>query len=257
MKAYYYIFLFLLSGCSTAYIPSPKNIPLFEKKGEVQAELGISTNSIYATGGYAFSDKYALISNASMSFSNFSKIYDFGPDLPYVEFDILPMPSGFFAHRSIEAGVGHFNRKPSSTWKHEMFTGIGYGAADEGDDWKNRYLQGFVQRNTGKRSKHFEIAWSFRLAGSYFDYKYPFSDYSSGIGQDVIFHKNFGAVHAEHVTLIGFGGKQMKGFVRGGFNIAYPFLSNNDEYKTIWLSRGGYWNFTMFHLSVGLNYRFK
>ena len=68
MKIYHYILVFLLSGCSSAYIPSSKNIPLFEEKGEIQIEAGASTNSVFAAGSYAFSEKFALIANGSMSY---------------------------------------------------------------------------------------------------------------------------------------------------------------------------------------------
>ena len=250
MKANHFIFIFLFSGCSSMYIPSPKNVPLFEKKGEVQIEAGASTNSIFATGNYAFSEKYAFIANGCLSFDSFLKT----PNLPNSEFDILPMPSGGFAHRSVEAGFGRYNLKPSSAWKREVFTGIGYGTADKGENWENRYLLGFIQTNIGRKTKRFELGWSFRLAGSYFDYKYPERDYSTGVGRDVILYKKFGVAHAEHVTFMRFGGEHIKGFVRGGINIAYPLFLSSDEYKSIWISRGGYWNFTMFHLSVGLSY---
>jgi len=59
------------------YIPSAKNIPLFEEKNEVQVEVGASTTSVYLTGGYAFSKKYAFVVNGSLSYLNFSKRYDF------------------------------------------------------------------------------------------------------------------------------------------------------------------------------------
>jgi len=257
MKTCYYLFLFLLSGCSSAYIPSPKNLPLFEEKGEMQIEAGISTNSIFAAGSYALTDKYALIANGCLSLANFSKIYDFGSDWwPSPEFNIFPFPDGEFAHRSVEAGFGRFNRQPSSIWKREIFTGIGYGAAEEGKDWKNRYLQSFVQTNIGRRWKYFELGWSFRMAGSYFNYKYPVRVCTPGCS-DEIRYKNFGVVHAEHITMIRFGGEYLKGFIRGGVNLAVPLSLSSDEYKIIWLSRGGFWNFSMYHVSVGLSYRFQ
>ena len=42
------------------YIPQMANAPLFEEKGETQVELSVSTNSAYASLGYACSDKYAV-----------------------------------------------------------------------------------------------------------------------------------------------------------------------------------------------------
>ena len=68
MKIQYCIFLFVLTSCSSAYIPSPKNMPLFEQKGELQIEAGTSTNSPFIIGSYAFSEKYAVIANGSISY---------------------------------------------------------------------------------------------------------------------------------------------------------------------------------------------
>ena len=251
-----FVFLAVLSSCSSMYIPSPKNIPLFEEKGEVQIEAGTSTNSIFAAGSYAFSEKYAFITNFNVSFRNFSKKYDFGPDWHYAEFYIFPMPGGSFAHRSIETGIGRYNMASSSSWKREIFAGTGYGWANEGKDWKNRYLQGFVQANAGKRFKNFEIGNSLRLSGSYFMYQMPERDYSTGVGKDVILYRNFVVGHAEWLMCIRFGGKYLKGFVRSGLNFAYPLYLSSSEYKTIWLSRGRYWNFTLYHISIGISYRF-
>ena len=39
MKKVLYLLPFLLSGCSSMYIPQMANAPLFEEKGETQVEL--------------------------------------------------------------------------------------------------------------------------------------------------------------------------------------------------------------------------
>ena len=79
MKEKKFCLLFLLailSGCVNIYISSPRNIPLFEEKGEVQIEVGANVTDIFVTGSYAFSDKYALIANGSLSYQNFLDLRD-------------------------------------------------------------------------------------------------------------------------------------------------------------------------------------
>jgi len=248
----YYLFLLsLITGCSSMYIPSPKPTPLFEKEGEVQIEIGTSVNSPFVIAGYAFSEKYALVASGSFSYRNFMNVYE----SPYVEFDILPFPDGAFAHRTVELGIGRYNMRPSSRQKLELFAGAVYGNANEGTQWKNSYYQCFVQTNIGNRKKHFELGGSFRLAFSLFDYQSPERDYSNGFGQDYILYKTFGVAHTEALFFMKFGGDHLKGCFRVGGNVALPLLSSS-EYEIIWMSRSGIWNYTMFHLSIGLSYSF-
>jgi len=263
MKAiYYYWLLFLLcifSGCSSKYIASPKNVPLFEEKGEVQIEVGTSTNSFFTTGSYAFSEKYALITNGSLSFHNlFSEIYDIG-DMTGGRSDFYP--SGDFAHRSFEAGIGKYNLFPSSSNRRfETFLGIGFGDADEGKFLRNSYLQGFIQSNVGQRTKHIEVGLSLRLAGSYFKYQTVehnciWSDIlQKPLCEDVFFYKKFGVVHAEFMAFMNIGGKHLHGFIRYGKNLAIPLFLSSDERTIVWHSFPQY---TIFHISTGLCYRFK
>jgi len=222
------------------YIPSPKPTPLFEREGEAQIEIGTSLNSPFVTAGYAFSEKYALIASGSLSYRNFMNVYE----RPYVEFDILPFSDGAFVHRAIEFGVGRYNMRPWSNQKLELFAGAAFGNANEGEYWKNNYYQCFVQTNIGNRNKHFELGGSFRLAFSMFDYQRPVIDYPNGFRQEYILHNTFGVAHVEPLFFMKFGGEHLKGCFRAGGNIALPFQSQSD------------WNYTIFHLSIGLGYCF-
>jgi len=262
-------------ACSSMYIPSPKNVPLFEKKNEVQVEAGVSPNSIYMTGGYAFSEKYAFIVNGSLSYLNFSKRYDiwwssdkerpkgYGPD--------GPSDHSSFAHRYIEGGIGRYNLL-SSPWrfaridKIEVFGGGGYGyalqspkvAILENNFYENKYWLGFVQANVGRRSKFYEFGGSLRLAFSGFNFTYipekPTLD-----NPDLTL--NFYNIHLEPLAFFRIGNASIRGFVRGGVNLTIPLQS----FYGIKLEHGinqessndlpGL-DYTILHLSVGVSYRF-
>jgi hypothetical protein len=231
------VFSFLLSACSSAYIPSPKNVPLFEKKGEVQIEAGASTNSLFLTGSYAFSEKYALIGSGSMTYCHI-----LGRPLgPHGELSIYPV--GDVPHRSIEAGLGRYNLFPSSEWRLEVFAGTGYGAAHSffSDGNKQHYFQGFIQINTGKRYKHVELGWSLRTAYSgLYSQNLCFRCFSGTCGY-FIEHENYQVFHLEPLFVVRTGGQHLKASFRTGFGLAFPSV---DE------------RYLMLHLSVGLSYRF-
>lgn len=92
-----------------------------------------------------------------MSFLNFSHISDLG---------VLLLYSGFedgAAHRSFEAGFGHYNFLPSSTWRLETFIESVYGTDDGIGRNKVQYLQNYSQTNIGRNFDYFQIGWSLRL----------------------------------------------------------------------------------------------
>jgi hypothetical protein len=245
MKTYYYIFfvLFFLSGCSAAYVPSSKNVPLFEEKGEVQIEAGASTNSLYAASSYAFSEKYALIANGSLTYS-----YMAGADIAPGnggETDIFAFSST--PHRSFEAGIGRYNLLPSFDRRLEVFAGAGYGTTGEGFedyDEKWQYVSTFVQANIGKRYKRVELGWSLRTA-------YNFLHAQNGLyrsSEYIIEHENFHNLFVEPLFVLRTGGQHVKFFFRSGLTIGFP-LSSPAFYNAAEL-------LILSHLSVGMSYRF-
>lgn len=237
---YCLLFLFpLCTGCSSAYIPSSKNVPLFEEKGEVQIETGVSTNSLYLTGSYAFSDNYAVIANGSASYPALvgKPIRGYSETMIFLDGDV--------PHYSCEAGFGRYNLLPLSERRLEVFAGAGYGMSysyfSEGN--KGNYMQGFVQINTGKRYEHAEIGWALRAAyvGFQYQYEYHKSQFENGIRQPdklIIEHGNIQTFHLEPLFVIRTGGR-VKWFARTGLNLAFPFFDD-----------------TIFHFSTGLSCRF-
>lgn len=235
------------------YIPPAGSIPLLEAKNAVQAETGVSTNSVYLSGSYAFSDKYALTIHGSLSFRNFSNRYDLfkstndpGPSGPFV---IDPVKSSF-SHHYIEAGVGRYNLLQSA-WKLEVFGGGGYGYASHGSSYRNEYWLGFVQGNFGRRWKMVELGWSLRMACSGFHFVYP-----AGTSYPLeLLHQNFNNIHVEPLVIFRVGRGPIQGFARGGVSMTTPLKSfagidldyGIDSEKLV---------YTISHLSVGVSYRF-
>jgi len=235
------------------YIPPPKNIPLFDEKGEVQIEIGASTNSLYLTGSYAFSEKYALIANGSMSYPGLFKYSNYG------NFILDYLLEGPIPYRSFEAGIGRYNLFSSSSGKIlEVFVGAEYGLAYnlfERDD-KINHLQGFVQVNTGKKINNFEIGWSLCVAYSSFHsqdvyYKSVFEKRNFIENRRFIDHLYFQVFHLEPLFFSKFGGERLQGFLRCGFNLTFP-TTNPSLITTVGVEKG----YTLIHLSMGLSYRF-
>ena len=246
MRSVYFSFIFLLilSSCSSVYIPPSKNVPLFEKKGEVQIESGLSTNSIFATGSYAFSEKYALIANGNLSFRNFSPFYDLSDILRRSDYSLIWMFNEKLACRSFESGLGRYNLLTSSSkWRLETFAGAMYGESRSDWHFQNKHLQGFFQVNIGKRSQYDEIGWSSRIAYSHFSSEQEW-------GTDIIY-ANFNAFHIENLFFLRFGGEHFKVILRYGFNLVYP-SSFYSSFKNFSIDRG----YSILHFSVGLTYRF-
>ena len=162
----------MINSCSSMYIPSTTNIPLLRDKGEIQSELTASTNSLHLSGDYAFSQKYAIMVNGSLSYRNFTNYYDIftykrsHDDYSEVmSFDLTD--NGEFAHKYGEIGIGRFNILQKRI-KLEVFGGIGYGVAEDQMIGSSRvglmnynanYYLGFVQLNFGKTLDKFDFGW--------------------------------------------------------------------------------------------------
>ncbi len=223
IKYYFLIVPVLVQACSSMYIPSSMSTPLLEKKNDIQIEAGASTNSIYLSGGYAFSEKYALVINGSLSFRNFSNRYDLAnssnDDRSSGPFSVDLFPSAF-SHRYIEVGAGRYNLL-SSAWKLEVFGGGGYGHAMESDVYKNKYWLGFVQGNFGRKWNVLELGWSLRMACSGFYFTYPSET-------NLYQHLNFNNVHIEPLAFIRIGNGTLQGFARGGISLTTPLKSFPD-----------------------------
>ena len=271
----------LAVGCSTMYIPPSPMVPLLEKKNDGLVEAGVSSNSVFMSGAYAFSDKYALMIHGNMSFRNFSNMYDVlnrkgesmpAPNGPYEPFAppfdfVYFFESSAFTHRYIEAGLGRYKLRPSSAGNLELIGGVGYGYAvenifDGSGAYKNKYWLGFVQLNTGKKWRGLEYGFTMRAAysGFYFstpsviDSRYPPYPYLGKV-------LNFNNIHFEPLgffrgRLIKFNNSALFGFVKYGVSITLPV---SDSFAGIYLPHGierERLRYTIANFSLGVNYRF-
>lgn len=168
----------VLTSCSSMYIAPTMPNPLFEKKGEVEAEATLGFTSINGTLAYSFSDKYALFANGSYSFKNFTPYYDFldfssDDDDGTSTYDLTR--DGAFAHRYGEIGVGRYGISLKRYLKLEIFTGFGLGKATDTDyygNYINQYYMGFVQGNLGYNFPYISAGWSFRGGFSKFEFSW-------------------------------------------------------------------------------------
>ncbi|HXI00893.1 MAG TPA: hypothetical protein VNI52_11550 [Sphingobacteriaceae bacterium] len=106
-------FLFLLAGCSSAYMPNVPNSPMLSARGELHASGHITPrgNASFNTA-YAVSDHFGMLANGSLMNSNREK--------------------KDFRHNLIEVAGGYFNTFGPDSNKRifEIYTGIGRGSSD-------------------------------------------------------------------------------------------------------------------------------
>ena len=263
MKHYILLLLaipIVLQSCSSMYIPATRSIPLLEKKGEFQAEAGISTNSIYANGSYAFSDKIAASINGNLSYRNFSNRYDL-----FTHKDAPPPLKGSwnvdargnFAHRYGEVSVGRINMRPTSPMKLEVFGGMGMGRATDVDHFRddNRYkvdyYSFFGQGNLGLKKRMVEAGASVRLGYSYFNYEENLYK-----NEYILHRKTINALHVEPMLFARIGTERWKFVYRVGVNLALTInpTENSIQYDGLGLGLDGS-RYTVFHMSIGVSYR--
>ena len=252
------ILLLLQSCASSMYIAPTRSIPLLEKKGEIHGEAGTSTNSLYANTSYAITDDIAVSLNGSLSYGNFSDKYDLVTNNSH---DLLSVTyfSGKFEHRYGEISVGKINMPIIPSIKSELFGGVGIGRATDGsllnDNYKSDYYSLFGQINFGFKRQIFELGWSVRLAYSGFDY--TANMYSTKDGH-VPYKNNFNVLHAEPMMFAAIGSKNLKLVYRYGINIAYTINPKKELAGYYGFDRyDGVFEHTIFHLSLGISYRFK
>ena len=251
----------LLTSCSSMYIPAVRSIPLLEKKGEFQAEGGVSTNSVYANVSAAITNDIAVSVNGNMSWRNFSDRYDLFTDI-YEEppsgsmFFDAPDDRGKFAHRYGEVSMGKINISSLNKVKLEVFSGAGMGRATDidyfskSDNYKTDYYSIFGNVNVGIRHQIVEAGGSMRLAFSLFNYAAHYGD------ERTSYQDKFGAFHIEPMGFCRIGGKNLKAVFRFGINLAFPININEEsEGRRGFDPWNGKWENTNFHLSIGVSYR--
>ena len=242
------------------YIPAVRSIPLLEKKSEFQGEAGISTNSIYANGSYAFTDDVAVSINGNLSYGNFTNRYDLFTHKDAKEptgFFDPPDLRGMFVHRYGEMSVGKINILPKFPMKLEIFGGAGMGRATDvvsnslynhNGNYKTDYYSFFGQGNFGLKKQKVEAGASVRIAFSMFDYAYN----RNNINDEYFFQTRFSNVSLEPMLFARIGGEKLKAVLKIGLNLMPPMSHNKESLQDY---RGLYGlGYTVFHYSIGLSY---
>lgn len=106
-----FVSIFLISGCSSLYMPNVPNTPMLSQTGELSASAHISLKGNTSINtAYAISDHFGVMANGSvMSQSRIKKDFN---------------------HNLVEAGIGYFTTfGPENKRIFELYTGIGKGSS--------------------------------------------------------------------------------------------------------------------------------
>ena len=128
---------FLVSGCSSVYMPNVPNVPMFTQKGELSAgaHTTLKGNMNFNTA-YAVTDHFAVLMNGSMM-NRERKKED-------------------FRHNLLEAGAGYFTTfGPEQKRVFEVYTGYGRGSSDRTKKIKNAEGIYTNERLEGSFNKYF------------------------------------------------------------------------------------------------------
>lgn len=248
--------LSLLTSCSSMYIAPTMPNPLFEKKGEVEAEATLGFTSVNGTVCYAFTDKYALFANGSYSFKNFTPYYDF---LDYAfEQDgstyIDLTEEGTFAHQYAELGAGRYSISLKRYLKLEIFTGFGLGKATDTDyygNYSNQYYIAFIQGNLGYNFRIASVGWSLRGGLSKFDFSWRNHDQNQYENQV----QKFSNTHLQFGAFVKFNTGNLCPILRLGISVLEPINLPSATYpERAFIDNSP--NYTLNNFSIGLNYSF-
>ncbi|MDY0143255.1 MAG: hypothetical protein RBR97_15315 [Bacteroidales bacterium] len=242
----------ILSGCSSMNIPAKLNTPSFEKKGQMEVELGSSTNSFYQNVGYSITDNLSIISSGFIS-------YDFLDKNEYAKyrwsgeyFEFLPSP---YESKYIDLAIGMYKNRNETIKSIYVGTGLGnsnyrYKYSSDGSQEylrKNTYNTIFAQFNYGKKKNNIDYGLTSRLSYSYYPFNSKILNSNSlndDIKSNVVYHI-FGVQPCLYLNIT-------KNRFVYTFN-AGTYLTNYNKYSD-WFVRD-YPQNTLIHLSIGLKYK--
>ncbi|MCQ2607367.1 MAG: hypothetical protein MJ197_01590 [Bacteroidales bacterium] len=248
----------LLASCSSMYIPSAGNTPLLSKKGELQAEASLTTNSLQLSADIAYSDHIAAMGNMNFSYGNFTNYYDIYTSKDKDSSALADLTNyGKFNNRTYELGIGYYNMFNSERFKTEAFLGLGYCHATDVDDSKSKkkqeydskYFSPFAQINTGFTFKYCDLGLGVRFAPTFHSYTWEEQGYSHSHPDT----EKFTMFHIEPIAFIRAGSERVRFVAKAGFSSpiyteSYDNAKNNS-------CNPNYINTTFFHFSMGVNVR--
>ena len=153
------IIMLITFSCSPEYLPNMASTPLFEDKGEIQANIGAGISGIDAQLAYAVTDHIGVMSNTSFQKQTSDTTDD------------------FHRHNFVEFGAGYYTNI-SDRATVSVYGGYGFGDVkskvdnnlidnDVTDADFNRF---FLQPSIGVTTRHFDASLAPRLVFVDVDY---------------------------------------------------------------------------------------
>lgn len=149
------LIVYMCSACTSIYLPTSRNTPLFSNQGEFQANASVG-NGFNVQTAYALTDHFALMVNG---------LYANNKSL---------QGTGYRKHYATEAGVGYFL---NGKYTFEVFGGYGVGKGygqDSISSWfsvttieeqaSGKYQKFFLQPTIGRNVNNFQFAFTSRLS---------------------------------------------------------------------------------------------
>src|SRR4030095_5082400 len=154
MKKHIIVTLFVLSGiifnsCTTVYVPSEVNTPVFKGKNEFRAGVSYGNSGLNVQTAYSFTDHLGLIASGSYINSKNS--------------------NGSLYQKYGEFGIGYFKMLKKNNINFEVFTGIGFGNAHSTDhsfselSESGKYYKIFLQPDMTLMAGGIDIAFAIRF----------------------------------------------------------------------------------------------
>ena len=145
--------LMTLVSCSPEYIPNMANTPMFDSKGDIQANVSAGVSGYDFQGAYALTDHVGAMVNTSFKNQTSDTTQD------------------YHKHSIYELGLGYYGDL-GEYGRYEIFGGFGTGniqALNEGLEFDNPYTDAifskvFIQPSIGFKSEVFDANLGTRVA---------------------------------------------------------------------------------------------
>ena len=264
MRFLYRLFKFLpvaatliLCSCNPQiYKPYTRASPLFQEKGEAEANLQFSAAGTGISAAYAPLEHLALIANASISDTRDSGTYSGVHYNTPEKYNIFEIGGGYFSRIGNEGafellgGAGYGNREASSFYLDvnlfsNSYTTLYFLRSDMANF--------FIQPGIGYIGEKFEFGFSIKMNYiNYSNFYYEKRDVNNGSNMDDSVTTRWGPnAYLEPAFYLAFGSHNVKVFTQIGFsipvfgqNMIYGDISNAYSYISLGITvhlRNLYW----------------
>lgn len=215
MKYLFILLIFILVGCSPAYVPNVVNTPLLSEKGELQMNIYTGSSGVDPQLSYAINDEIGVMLNGS--FANRTS----------------DSSSNYHKYNFVEMGLGYYT-KLSESGRFEVFSGMGYGK------YTGEYTNNLWLEYTDDRMYRYFIQPSIGATTDYFDGSFTPRFVMVNMKQ----HNNKSIGYFVEPTLTGkVGYKQLKFVLQVGLSLPLNVNDLEFSYEPIMFSIGLHSNF--------------